>query len=203
VPSPPTGSSSYDRSPPPCPNREPETDQEGLRHPASGATSREDPDSIAASPANPAVAHRAPPSSEDGLAGPRRGSRASDTEPAVSIEDEQASIISMTDRRRALLTAALGFLELPPRAPELRLSRSRTSPKGSGGRHSRAIPCSRPLDLSCAYAVEGGSGCRVGGGQPRRGRPDWRPGGTSSTTSPGSRRPRASTRKGRGEAERA
>jgi hypothetical protein len=39
----------------------------------------------------------------------------------VSIEDEQASIISMTDRRRALLTAALGFLELPPRAPELRL----------------------------------------------------------------------------------
>jgi hypothetical protein len=98
-----------------------ETDQEGLRHPASGATSREDPDSIAASPANPAVAHRAPPSSEDGLAGPRRGSRASDTEPAVSIEDEQASIISMTDRRRALLTAALGFLELPPRAPALRL----------------------------------------------------------------------------------
>jgi hypothetical protein len=27
----------------------------------------------------------------------------------------------MTDRRRAHLTAALGFLQLPPRAPELRL----------------------------------------------------------------------------------
>jgi hypothetical protein len=51
----------------------------------------------------------------DLLAGPRRGSR------AASIEDEQAAIISMTDRRLANLRAALGFLHLAPRAPELRL----------------------------------------------------------------------------------
>jgi hypothetical protein len=51
----------------------------------------------------------------DLLAGPRRGSR------AASIEDEQAAIISVTDRRLASLRAALGFLHLAPRAPELRL----------------------------------------------------------------------------------
>ena len=48
-------------------------------------------------------------------AGPRRGSR------AASNEDEQAAIISVTDRRLANLRAALGFLHLAPRAPELRL----------------------------------------------------------------------------------
>jgi hypothetical protein len=83
---------------------EPETDREGLRHAACGATSREDPRSIAA----------------DGLARPRRGPRASSTERAASIEEE-AAIISMTDRRLAALPVALGFLQIPPRAPELRL----------------------------------------------------------------------------------
>jgi hypothetical protein len=75
--------------------------EKGLRHAACGATGREDPDSIAASAEAPAGGHRAPPSSQDGLAGPRRGPCASFTESAGSIEDDWAAIISMTDWRRA------------------------------------------------------------------------------------------------------
>jgi hypothetical protein len=69
-----TASSSHERPPPPCSNREPKTDRDGLRLAARGATSREDPDSIAASaegwPDLDEVLARRPPS------------------PAASIEDE-------------------------------------------------------------------------------------------------------------------
>jgi hypothetical protein len=71
----------------------------------------------------PAGGSCAPPRSEprfkDSLAGSRRDSRASSTEPTASIEDEKTATV--TERHRRSLRAARVFFQLKARAPELQL----------------------------------------------------------------------------------